>query len=34
MFFGDILVPACSHCGADAHPLARSLQAAGAAFSS
>jgi len=25
MFFEDISVPACSRCGLDAHPLARSL---------
>lgn len=34
VFFVDILVPACSPCGAGADPTTRSLRAAGAAFSS
>src|SRR6516165_278257 len=33
MFFEDILAPACSLCGLDVHPTARSLPVAGAVFS-
>src|SRR6516165_347875 len=33
MFFENILAPACSLCGLDVHPTARSLPVAGAVFS-